>query len=499
MKIQYLSAFTLPLLLTGCAWLAPDYKRADLDMPEKWADEQAGDKAVDMKEWWKEYDDPVLEKLIEEALANNGDLALASARLRQSRAQYDYAFANQFPLLSVNGTADRVGLPSAVSDKPANLSFIGGLLTYELDLWGRQASASEATKAALIGTKYNQDALKLSVSAATAQLYFEILALDADIKITQDTIRSRDESYGIVKKQFDREAVNGLVLKQSEAEMEGTRAKLSQLVEQRDKAESALAVLLGRSPKDIIQGNIERGSSIDELPVSPVTPDILPSKILERRPDIASAEQALIASNFNIGIARAAYFPQISLSALLGISSIDVHNIYQSTMRTWMLGASMAGPVIDFGRTSSGVDLAKAENQELLASYKNTVRTAFKEVKDALSAQTNSQGEEESIVKEEAALKEALRLANLRYSSGYSSYIEVLDAERNLYNAQIGLVAAKLGRLNASVNMYKALGGGWVGERPDVIMKAEAMLRQSDSETKPPVDSEPLQLTKANE
>jgi multidrug efflux system outer membrane protein len=161
-------------------------------------------------------------------------------------------------------------------------------------------------------------------------------------------------------------------------------------------------------------------------------------------------------------VARAAYFPTISLSKLLGISNVDIQNLYSGTMRAWLMGATLAGPVIDFGRTDSGVDMAFAKKQELLASYKNAVRSAFKDVKDALSEQANSQNEEQAQAKEEKAVKEALRLATLRYMSGYSSYIEVLDAERNLYGAQIGLIATKLKRLNASVNLYKALGGGWM-------------------------------------
>ncbi len=465
MKNRIVIAPVLLLFLSGCAWLAPDYNRPSVVMPEKWAAEkQNAGKEESLKEWWKGYNDPILRKLIEEALANNGDLSIAAARVQEAEAQYNYVFANRLPLLSATGLATRSKLDfqnnPLLSNKPSNLGFFGGMLSWELDLWGKLASASEANKAAFLATGYNRDAVKLAVASSAARLYFNILALDANIKITQDTIHSREESYNIIKKQFESEATNELVLKQSEAEMEATRAQLSKLLEQKDKAESSLAVLLGRSPKDIIEGRIARGAEIDALPVPPLTPGDLPSTLLERRPDIAAAEQALIASNFNIGVARAAYFPTISLSSLLGISSIDVANLYNGTMRAWSMGATLAGPVIDFGRVDSGVDMALAKNQELLASYKNAVRSAFKDVKDALSEQTHSATEEQAQAKNEKAVKEALRLANLRYSSGYSSYIEVLDAERNLYSAQIALIASKLNRLNASVDLYKALGGG---------------------------------------
>jgi len=457
------------LLLSGCAWLAPSYDRPALNMPDKWAGEKQDEAhAEKIKDWWKEYRDPVLQKLIDEALTGNDDLSVAAARVQQAQAQYDYAFGNQFPLLAATGMASRtkIGFESPLlSDKPGNVGFFGGMLSYELDLWGKQASASKAGKAVFLAAGHSQDAARLSVASTTAQLYFTILALDADIKITQETIRSREESYRLIKKQFEHQAANELVLRQSEAEMEGTHAQLPKLLEQKEKAESALAVLLGRSPKDIMEASIPRGTAIDALPIPPLFPMDTPSGLLERRPDIAAAEQALIASNFNIGVARAAYFPTISLSSLLGISHIDVANLYSGTMRAWSMGATLAGPVIDFGRTDSGVDMALAKNQELLASYKNTIRTAFKEVKDSLSSQTHSLSEEEAQAREEKAVREALRLANLRYSSGYSSYIEVLDAERNLYSAQLALIAAKLNRLNASVSLYKALGGGWTNEQ----------------------------------
>ncbi len=474
MKSRYLAACVLALLLSGCSWLAPKYQRPAVDLPQSWTAKNQPEthQQKPLKNWWRQYHDPVLPKLIGESLVNNGDLALAVARLQQARAQYDYAVGNQFPLIGAAGLASRTRLDGGNSpilpDKPGHSAFIGGVVSYELDLWGKLASASRAAKATLLAADYNQDAVRLSVAAATAQLYFTLLALDADIEITRDAIRSREESYNLVKKQYDCEAVNGLVLRQSEAELEATRAQLPNLIEQKGKAESSLSILMGRSPREIVEGGVARGSDIGRLPVPPVTPDALPSALLERRPDIAAAEEALIAGNFNIGVARAAYFPTISLSSLLGVADVDIENIYSGTLRTWQMGAGLAGPVFDFGRTTAGVDLATAKNQELLASYKNGVRSAFKEVKDALSAQENSLQQEQAQAQEEKAVREALRLANLRYTAGYSSYIEVLDAERNHYAAQIGLIAAKLKRLNASVDLYKAVGGGWArSERND--------------------------------
>lgn len=466
MKYKLFISVLLALALSGCSWLSPKYQRPELDLPESVSSPENRNKSTHERliGWWQEYHDPVLQQLVDRALAQSDDIALAATRLKQARSLYDYAYSNQFPLLSTAGISTRTKVDfkdsNLLSDKPMNLSFIGGLLSYEVDLWGKLASANQAAKASFLAAGHNQDAVRLSVASATAQLYFNIVALNADIKITQDTIVSREESYKLYKVQYEHELANGLVLRQSKAELDATRAQFPTLLEQKDKAESSLAVLLGYSPREIMGAGIVPGKELDAMSVPPLSPAELPSNLLERRPDIAAAEQALIASNFNIGVARAAFFPTISLSSLYGISNVDIQNLYNGSMPTWQLGASLAGPVIDFGRTASGVELAKARNQEQLAVYKNSVRTAFKEVKDALSGQVHSRDEEQALADEEIELKEAMRLATLRYSAGLSSYIEVLDAERNLYSVQIALVAAKLKRLNASINLYKALGGG---------------------------------------
>ncbi len=469
MNRRYLFITLFIVLLSGCGSLAPKYQRPAFDMPNSWkVENQDKEQEKSLKVWWNQYHDPVLEKLIEEALASNSDLMRVGARMQQAQAQYDFASSNRLPLLGATGSATRSALDAPnnplLSDKPGHLAFLGGVLSYELDLWGKLANAGQAAKATLLAASYNRDGVRLSVASAAAQLYFNILALDADISITRDAIHSRQEAYNLAKKQYDYEAINGLVLHQSEAELEATRTQLPNLLEQKDRAESALSVLLGRSPQEIIEGIIVQGTEIEKIPVPPVTPDILPSLLLERRPDIAAAEEILIAGHFNIGVARAAYFPTISLSGLLGVGNVDIGNIYDGTVRTWQVGGKLAGPLIDFGRTKAGVDLAIAKNQESIISYKNIVRNAFKEVKDALSSQENSHNEEQFQASEERSVREALRLANLRYAAGYSSYIEVLDCERTLYAAQLGLVTARLKRLKASVNLYKALGGGWLKE-----------------------------------
>lgn len=468
----------LTVFLSGCTGFNPAYNRPAFDMPQKWKAEEVTPTGNNMiyRDWWKTFQDPTLEKLILEALTNNDDLTVASAKLRQAKAQYDYAFGNRFPLLSVMGYGSHSAMDfknsDLLSDKPATMGVLGGLLSYEVDLVGKFSSKSSEARAGYLAADYNQYAVRLSVVAATAQLYFSLLALDADSEVMKNLLRVQEKTYQLVQKQVEAEAVNTMVLHAAEAGLAEVKTRLSEMADEREKAETALVSLLGRSPREIVEGKIERGKRLNSLSVPLAAPDSLPSELLERRPDIAASEQVLIATHFNIAYARAAYFPAISLSGLLGVARIDLDNLYNGTVRTWDLGGSLAGPLIDFGRTRSGVDLALAENQEKLALYKKSVRTAFMEVREALSALNHSRNIEEEQVRKESALKEVLRLEELRLKEGYSTYLDVLSVERSLCEAQITCVSAKLGRLNASVGLYKALGGGWtlkIEEKPGRI------------------------------
>lgn len=465
------------LMLAGCGIIGPDYERPSFDMPSVWpfggnnAEQQVTQDQQIKAGWWKAYNDPVLTDLVREGLANNADLEIAVARVSQAEAQLGYANANRFPSLSLQGNATRgesaeryVGTPT----KPANNFNLAGVLNYEVDLWGKLARTSESSRGKLLAADYNRDAVELTVATEVATGYFNLRALDAQIAITEGTIQARTDAYAIEQNQFRLGASNGLTFRQAEAELASTKAALPQLRQSREQQLSALAVLLGRTPKQIAESVIARGAEIDALPVPPLAPPLvagdLPSTLLERRPDIAAAEQKLASGTADIAVARAAYFPTISLSGLLGVNSIATQSLFDGNAKTWQLGAGAAGPLIDFGRTDANVELAKGIRDEDLANYKQTIRTAFKDVRDALTAQGNTAERQQATMAQENALSETLRLARLRYSAGYSSNLEVLDAQRGLYAAQLDRVTAKLDRLVASVNLYKALGGGWSPE-----------------------------------
>lgn len=460
-----------PLTLGGCAWLAPGYKRPTMPLPTTWPATTATTTAQDNSAWWQSYKDPALDQLVTQALTGSDDIALAKNRLGQAQAQYNYAFANQLPVLSVTGTdaygkfangqASAMGQSFRIPGKTSNFGFVGGMLNYELDLWGKNASLSNAAKAGVHAALYAQAAARLSVAAGVAQLYFSLQALQDNVAVLEQSVQTQDALLALVQRQYAVGAVDALTLQQVTEQRDTAHATLPDMLDQRDRAQSALAVLIGQSARDIVQTTTPRGPDIQGLNIPTPTPAALPSSLLERRPDIAMHEQMLIASNYNIGYARAAYFPSISLASLAGVNNIDIDNLYRASSRAWTLGAAMAAPVLDFGRTQSGVQLAKTGRDEQVVLYQQSIRTAFKEVRDALLAQNTAQTREQGMLGRREAAQQHLTLTTLRMRQGYASEVDVLAARTSLQQAQILCINARLQRLNASVDLYKATGGGF--------------------------------------
>lgn len=482
-------ALTAALLLSACA-VGDDYARPGTELPLQWPWQQtAAEKAAEQqqeqvkripRDWWKLFNDPALTALVDEGLQHNSDALIAAARVAQARAYLGVTNADLYPTIGVEGAARRTSNSEentmsgfALNSKPYNNFTLGAVLNYELDLWGRLRRSSESARARLLASESNRDAIDLAVASDIASGYFNLLALDAQIAVTEDTIVSREEAYRYEDAQYRHGAVNELTYRQAESELASARAALPALVQARVEQESALAILLGRSPAAIIDGKVERTKDMSALPASPVLPDSLPSTLLERRPDIHAAEQNLVAANADIGVAKANYFPTLSLSALLGLASSEADDLLQSSARQWNAGASIAGPLLDFGRVAYGVDGARATKQEAELTYQQTVRAAFKQVLDSLSAEKTSAERLEALKVQTGALSETLRVAQLRYNAGYSNYLEVLDAQRNLYQAQLNGITAARDRLSASVNLYKALGGGWAADEKQKTTAAE--------------------------
>jgi multidrug efflux system outer membrane protein len=464
-----LSVLLATTLLSACN-LSPELKKPEMAMPQKWSDTtaEATNSAVAIPvDWWNEFEDENLTKLIEEGLRYNANVQLAAARVAEARASLSLNNANLFfPTISGQGGFNRTSNSretalGAATSKPYNSFSLAAVLDYELDLWGRLRNASDSAKATLLSVESNRDAVYLAVAADIANSYFNLMAIEAQIEVTEDTIKGREENYKYQETQFKYGAVNSLTYKQAESELASARAALPSLKQAKQEQESALSVLLGRTPADIVGGNIEKTKALNMIPVPPVLPQELPSTLLTRRPDIQAAEQNLVAANADVGAARADFFPRLSLSALVGVSSADADRLFRSSARNWQGGAALAGPLLDFGRTNANVDVTLSRKDQAAINYQQTIRGAFKDVVDSLSGIETSNERVNAQVAQTDARDETLRQAELRYKAGYSNYLEVLDAQRFLYQARLERIVAERDRLTSAVNLYKALGGGW--------------------------------------
>ena len=469
------------VLLAGCT-VGPDYERPQTELPARWSAAPSAnvtDEAVDaaamsktsvQPDWWRRFDDPVLTALVERALTANEDIQLAAARVAEARANLSFTRADRLPSLGAEASASRVrssgDLTSPTVDRTANDFRLASVLSYEVDLWGRLARSNEAARATLLSTRAARDAVRLAVASDTALTYFNLRSLDEQLAIAERTVTSRSESLDLQQSQFDAGAVTELELRQAQAELAAAQAQVPQLRRARDEQVNALAVLLGSSPRAIIEDAMPRGLEIDQLPVPPLRPDQQPAALLERRPDIRDAEQQLRAANAEIGVARAAYFPTLSLSALLGLESLELDRLFSGGTGTWQLLGNSSAPIFDFGRTEANVRAAEARREQAQSTYRGTVRTAFREVADAVGAQQTTTERLEAETRQVQTRRDTLRLARRRYDAGYSSYLEVLDAQRTLFQSELDRVTAQSERLAATVDLYKALGGGWTADAP---------------------------------
>nr|WP_199067050.1 efflux transporter outer membrane subunit [Chromobacterium sp. ASV5] len=451
----------LAVALTACA-VGPDYSRPKVELPGASAAAATPDISQD---WWKQFGDPALDQLIAEALQNNQNLAATAARVEQAAAQAGIARAALLPSLGAGAGFQRgrastetatPGAPLVSDVRNANLT-----AAWELDLWGKLRRGNEAARAEFEASRFARDATELALTAQVAQTYFQLRALDAQLDIAKRTLQSREESLRLQTKRFTGGMISELDQRQAEAEAASARAAVPQIARSLEQTESALGVLLGHSPRQLVENKLLRGKDINSLATPPDVPADLPSSLLERRPDIAASEQQLIAANARIGVAKAAYFPSINLTGSLGSQSLSLDSLFTGPTRTWGFAANLAAPIFNFGATGYGVDAASAGQKQALAQYQQTIQNAFKDALDALSANAAARDILQAQTTQLAALNRTLRLAGLRYDNGYSSYLDVLDAQRNSFQSELNLVNAKLDRLNTTVSVYKALGGGW--------------------------------------
>ena len=454
---------TLALLASGCT-VGPNYKKPAASVPGTYrglAPEDAGKTdaaSLGDQKWWDVFQDEQLQSLIRTALQQNYDLRIAGARILQAQAQLGITRADQFPSVSAGaGVTDQRSAQSRFlpafegSSTRANLS-----AAWELDFWGKFRRATEAARANLLATEAARQEVMLTLVANVAASYFQLRALDLELEISRRTLASRQESLRLTTILADHGSTSMLDVRQAEQLVFTAAAEIPSLEQQIEQEENLISILLGNNP-----GAVARGKTLTDQPRPPVVPAGLPSSLLERRPDIRQAEQQLISANAQIGVARAAYFPQISLSGTAGFQSSALTSLFSGPAGTWDFGASLAQPIFTAGRLRSNVRFAEAQQQATLLFYQQTIQGAFRGVSDALIAyrKTREFRAQEELLFQSA--QDAARLSHMRYTGGVTGYLEVLTNETNAFSAELGVVQAQLNELLTLVQLYEALGGGW--------------------------------------
>ena len=442
--------------LAGCA-LGPNYKRPDLDLP---ANNQTAENysVFQNYEWWEMFGSQNLNRLEKQALQYNQDLRMAIARVEQAKAGVSSAVADQLPVIGLQGGTGRSG---NYYGSAQTLSSGTVVAAFEVDLWGKYRRLSEAARGELLATMTAKDTVLLSLTAQVATAYFTLRMLDAQLEIANKTLETREESVRIYTSRYNAGVIAEVDLRRVEADMYTVAAQAKELELSVKEAETALAVLIGQSPREIVDGSKERTGHLRDVPVLPDVPEKLPSKFLANRPDVRSAEGQLIAANARIGAARAAYFPDISLTGAAGYASNELDRLFMSSNSIWGIAASAAQPIFAGGKIIAQNKAAKAKYDEMLANYQKTVQTAFKEALDALNANRINRETFDIRYKQTLALRRSYELTKKQEDAGLIGTMELLDVERNLLNAEMSLAQARQNELVGLVNLSKALGGGW--------------------------------------
>lgn len=449
-------------LLSACKSVGPDYQRPQLAVPNQYSEPADQSQSKVSATWWTAYQDQLLNDLVSKALQNNTDIKLAVARIEEADALVKEVGAATLPQVDLNAGATRSRVTelggNPVTTNPRNDYQAQLGTSFEIDFWGKLRRAKESVRAQMLSTRYAKDTVALSLSGMVATNYLTLRSLDSQLVITQDNIKSRETSLGLTKRRLEGGVASALDVYQAEVASANLSAQEAELKRQRALSLHQLAVLTGDLSLNIASAEIQ------SLPVPPTPPAGLPSSLLEARPDVADAEQQMIAANANIGVAKAALYPTISLTAGLGGESLELGDILKSAARIWTGGVSLYLPIFDSGKLNSKVDQASAKQKQALANYEGAIQTAFREVNDALVDLRQYTEREDAFNKSQISAKKALDVSENRYKSGYSAYLDVLDAQRVYNDSALSYVQSRQARLAATVGLFKALGGGWQAE-----------------------------------
>ena len=460
--MKHVLFFSILINLISCTLIGPDYKRPEINLPNTYHQESNKENVVtDLNNWWKLYEDPLLNELIDKALIKNTDINAAIARLEEADAYLKQVGAALIPSVDLTSQANRTkatenGTVPSSFVKPYRKNFNVQLGTsFELDFWGRLRRAKESARAEYISSQYSKDTVILSLQSTLVSNYLLLRSIDSQIFMLKDNVGYRKENVELTRKRLESGLISALDMHQSEAALNNLSAQLSDLVRQREIISNQLILLTGDMNLNIAE------SKLDSLITPPIPPANMPSSLLELRPDIKEAEQIMIAANANIGVAKAALFPNIALTANFGRESAELKNIDKTGSNIWGIGLGLTLPIFDAGRTQAKVYQATAKQKEALSYYESSIQNAFKEVNNALVSLKEYTEQENDLKLTQDAAKKAMDIASNRYKAGYSSYLEYLDAQRVYNDASIAYIQKRQLRLMASVELFKSLGGGW--------------------------------------
>lgn len=463
-KLKVLLAAAMLVALSGCA-LGPDYQRPDTEAPKRFrgdlppALDLATEPALAERDWMAVYTDPALRTLIQQALGGNLDVRIAAARIEQARATAGATGLVLLPQVSLSADRTRnkqselaIGAPNIPRDLTINR--VSLTTTWEIDLWGRLRRSTEAARAELLGAEYARRGVVVGLIGDVASAYYSLQALDEQLAITRRTIGTREKFVELTQARHERGVISGLDVATAEAQAAAARANLPELQRQITLIEDQLSLLLGGYPSAIA-----RGEEIHEL--GPEPPAGLSSSLLERRPDLLLAESRLKAANARVGVAKAALFPRLALTGSFGTASQSLGDLFTQPSNAFSFGGNLLQPLLDAERNLYQVDLADARKREAILAYEQAVKGAFREVADALAERSQYEAFEHEQQSRVAALKRADEIALARYRIGFSSYFDVINAERDLFDSELALTAARRNTRLAAVRLYRALGGGW--------------------------------------
>ena len=447
------------LVLAGCSTLIPPYERPLPPVPpaypaEMLPDAGAGSEAAADLDWQRFYADPRLARLIAVALANNRDLRVAVLNIEQSRAIYQVRRADELPTVGAGATVTRQPVGSGVATAYAVGLAVSG---YELDLFGRVHDLSQAALSQYFATAENRKAVQISLIASVATTYLSVLADDELLRVTRQTLVTREDGSRLTKLRFDNGASSELDYRQAESLLEGARVALAQALRQKALDENALQLLVGQA----LPADLPAPLPLDATQLTADVPAGLPSDLLTRRPDVRASERQLLAANANIGAARAAFFPRISLTANFGTASSELSGLFKGGSFAFTGTAQLLQPIFDAGRNRANLDVANVNRDIAVAQYERSIQTAFREVADALAGRATLGEQLRAQAAQTNALAITYKLADLRYRAGAASYLDTLDAQRSLFTAQQALVQTQALQLQNRVALYRALGGGW--------------------------------------